>query len=63
MTPPAGQKEAFSRVVIDAQLADVGWNLADGQSVRYEFDCRVAQPRHQFRYGPNFSSSHIQRLS
>lgn len=36
MTPPAGQKEAFSRVVIDAQLKDAGWNLTDGQSVRYE---------------------------
>ena len=29
--------EAFSRVVIDAQLDDVGWNLIDGQSVRYEY--------------------------
>ena len=37
MTPPAGTKEAFSRVVIDAQLQDVGWNLTDGQSVRYEY--------------------------
>jgi len=31
------KKEAFSRVVIDAQLKDVGWNLTDGQSVRYEY--------------------------
>jgi len=31
------RKEAFSRVVIDAQLKDVGWNLTDGQSVRYEY--------------------------
>lgn len=37
MSPSAGQKEAFSRVVIDAQLSDVGWNLTDGQSVRYEY--------------------------
>jgi hypothetical protein len=29
MTPPAGNKEAFFRVVIDAQIKDVGWNLAD----------------------------------
>jgi type I restriction enzyme, R subunit len=29
--------EAFSRVKIDAQLKDVGWNLTDGRSVRYEF--------------------------
>ena len=29
--------EAFSRVLVDRQLADVGWNLADGQSVRYEY--------------------------
>ena len=28
--------EAFSRVKIDEQLRDVGWNLADGPSVRYE---------------------------
>jgi len=28
--------EAFSRIKIDAQLRDVGWNLADGKSVRYE---------------------------
>jgi type I restriction enzyme R subunit len=37
VTPPAGQKEACSRVVIDAQLKDVGWKLTDGQSVRYEY--------------------------
>ena len=37
MTPPFGDKEAFSRVVIDAHLKDVGWNLTDGQSVRYEY--------------------------
>ena len=37
MTPPTGPKEAFSRVVIDSQLNDVGWNLTDGQSVRYEY--------------------------
>ncbi len=37
MTPQVGQKEAFSRVIIDAQLDDVGWNLTDGQSVRYEY--------------------------
>jgi len=37
LSPSAGQKDAFSRVVIDAQLADVGWNLTDGQSVRYEY--------------------------
>ena len=29
--------EAFSRVKIDAQLKDVGWNLTDGRSVRYEY--------------------------
>lgn len=37
MSRPSGKTEAFSRVVIDAQLADVGWNLKDGQSVRYEY--------------------------
>ena len=29
--------EAFSRVVIDAQLRDAKWNLTDGRSVRYEY--------------------------
>jgi len=28
--------EAFSRVIIDAQLADQGWKVADGTSVRFE---------------------------
>ncbi len=37
MTPPTGPEEAFSRVVIDAQLKDVGWDLTDGRSVRYEY--------------------------
>jgi type I restriction enzyme R subunit len=29
--------EAFSRVVIDAQLADQGWNTQDHNSVCYEY--------------------------
>jgi len=29
--------EAFSRVVIDGWLKDVGWDLVDGRSVRYEY--------------------------
>ena len=29
--------EAFSRVIIDTQLAEEGWKLSDGQSVRYEY--------------------------
>jgi type I restriction enzyme R subunit len=29
--------EAFSRVVIDAQLTDAGWKLTDGRSVRFEY--------------------------
>jgi len=33
----AKQTEAFSRVVIDAQLSDAAWNLTDGRSVRYEY--------------------------
>lgn len=37
MTPPVRDKEAFSRVVIDVQIKDVGWDLTDGQSVRYEY--------------------------
>ena len=30
------KNEAFSRVVIDAQLADQGWNMQDQNSVRFE---------------------------
>ena len=30
-------KEAFSRVIIDSQLADQGWNTLDQNSVRYEY--------------------------
>ncbi len=36
MSRPSGKTEAFSRVVIDAQHKDVGWNLEDGQSVGYK---------------------------
>jgi len=34
---PAKVPEAFSRVVIDAQLRDAKWNLTDGRSVQYEY--------------------------
>ena len=33
----AGTNEAFSRVLIDAQLAGQGWNVQDLNSVRYEY--------------------------
>ena len=33
----ANQPEAFSRVVIDAQLRDARWHLTDGRSVRFEY--------------------------
>ena len=29
--------EAFSRVLIDAQLREAGWNLTDGRSARFEY--------------------------
>jgi hypothetical protein len=29
--------EAFSRVIIDGQLKDQGWNTQDANSVRYEY--------------------------
>lgn|SRR6185312_8738643 len=32
-----GTNEAFSRVVIDAQLKDAKWQLTDGRSVRFEY--------------------------
>ncbi|HED12519.1 MAG TPA: hypothetical protein ENI62_02495 [Gammaproteobacteria bacterium] len=37
MTPSTGTKEAFSPVVIDAQLKDIGWDRSDDQSVRYGY--------------------------
>lgn len=37
MPPATRANEAFSRVVIDDLLKDVGWNMADGHSVRYEY--------------------------
>jgi type I restriction enzyme R subunit len=37
MPGSSGKPEAFSRVIIDALLKDVGWSLADGVSVRYEY--------------------------
>lgn len=37
MSRSRSKTEAFSRVVIDAQLADVGRDTTDGQSVRYEY--------------------------
>ena len=33
----ATHRQAFPRVVIDAQLEDVGWNRKDGQSVGYKY--------------------------
>ncbi len=36
MTIGTAAPEAFSRVVIDAQLRDAGWALTDGRSVRFE---------------------------
>ena len=35
--PPSKSPEAFSRVVIDAQLRDAQWKLTDGRSVRFEY--------------------------
>jgi type I restriction enzyme R subunit len=36
MTNSTAAPEAFSRVVIDAQLKDAGWALTDGRSIRFE---------------------------
>ncbi len=37
MMPLAGNKEAFSPVVIDVQIKDVGWDLTGSQSECYEY--------------------------
>ena len=34
--PLSKAPEAFSRVIIDAQLCDAGWKVTDGRSVRFE---------------------------
>jgi type I restriction enzyme R subunit len=35
--------EAFSRVIIDAQLKDQGWNTSDQNSVRYEYVLKIGR--------------------
>jgi len=35
--PSSQTGEAFSRVVIDAQLKDARWNLTHGRSARFEY--------------------------
>src|SRR5687768_4279690 len=37
MVHSPASNEPFSRVRIDEQLRDVGWNLTDGRSVRFEY--------------------------
>ena len=37
MANSKNQGEAFSRAKIDALLKDVGWELTDGKSVRFEY--------------------------
>ncbi len=37
LQPTMAGGEAFSRVQIDAQLTDVGWNLRDGRGVHFEY--------------------------
>lgn len=36
--------EVFSRVLIDAKLADQGWNTQDAHSVRYEVVLEDGKP-------------------
>ncbi|MGA7878684.1 MAG: DEAD/DEAH box helicase family protein, partial [Desulfoferrobacter sp.] len=58
--------EAFSRVVIDAQLADQGWNTQDQNSVRYEYvlpDGRRADYVLCDRYGRSMAVIEAKRFS
>lgn len=63
MTPPAATKEAFSRVVIDAQLQDVGWNLTGSQSVRYDSLEPLGHLRQVPRYLRVYKNSRLTRIT
>jgi len=43
--------EAFSRVVIDAQVRDQGWKVEDPNAVRYEYLLPVASAWFVFAAG------------
>lgn len=43
------QGEAFSRVIIDSQLADQGWKTTDATSVRFEYPLADLKPSPEIR--------------
>ena len=59
--------EAFSRVVIDAQLADQGWKTQDQNSVRYERVLLQDSLRADYvlcdRYGRSMAVIEVMRFS
>jgi type I restriction enzyme, R subunit len=60
------KNEAFSRVVIDAQLADQGWNTQDPNSVRYEYVLKDGSRADYVlcdRYGRSMSVIEAKRFS
>ncbi|MGH8593868.1 MAG: hypothetical protein ACREX9_07035 [Gammaproteobacteria bacterium] len=54
--------EAFSRVVIDAQLADQGWSTQDRNSVRYEYALPDKTQAPRFRRPPFSATMSIQMV-
>ncbi len=60
------KNEAFSRVLIDAQLKDAGWSMTDGRSVRYEYvlpDGTKADYLLADRYGHGMAVAEAKRTS
>lgn len=57
--------EAFSRVIIDAQLKDQGWNTRDQNSVRFEYTLKVGRADYALcdRHGRNLAVIEAKRFS
>lgn len=57
--------EAFSRVIIDAQLKDQGWNTSDPNSVRFEYVLKIGRADYVLcdRYGRALAVIEAKRFS
>ena len=57
--------EAFSRVIIDAQLKDQGWNISDPNSIRFEYVLKIGRADYVLcdRYGRALAIIEAKRFS
>ena len=57
--------EAFSRVIIDAQLKDQGWNTNDQNSVRFEYGLKSGRADYALcdRHGRSLAVIEAKRFS